>query len=265
MTIEYFLTDEGQFDYTEVINPTSQQQMYGYKAVGWNTDFSMTGWWQNMNVIALTTDSPLYDPDNGRLDSHSQAVQVQQTWAAGEKMPWLWTERGQDYTFTAETDMQVLGSWGDNLQQALMLTRFEDVSSGQRLWVQFRTFDNKYPDRPMDIFSDPHTGHQDIVVNIDVVPGTYSEFVSFDNSDTMQSDAYSGFMHFEANMSRQQFTNILLQVEESLGIDIQNESGYWSLIQAGVSPEMASGFPEWGIGDFGAMQIAVDSMAFWGA
>jgi hypothetical protein len=264
MTIEYFFTDDGQFDYETIYNPNSVEQMYGYKAVGWNTDFSMTGWWQGQNVFALTTDSPLYDPNNGRPDAHSQAIQLQYTWESGDEMPWLWTNRGQDYTFTIEGDLSVPVSWGDNLQQGLMLTRFGDVSSGQKLWVQFRMFDNLYPGRPIDIFSDPHTNYEDIVVNIDIVKDSYNQFVSFANSAEIETDAFSDVRHFEANMSRQQFTDLLIHAEQTLGIDIQNESGYWSLVQAGFSPEMASGFPQWGIGDTGAMQAAMDNISVWG-
>lgn len=262
---DIWLFDDGQLDtYQTKINPNSISQIWGWKAIGWNTDFSMTGWWQGQNVFALTTASQLYNPENGRADSHSQAIQMQMAWQAGKEMPWLWTARGQDYTFTIEGDLSMPVSWGDNLQQGLMLTRFEDVSSGQRLWVQFRTFDNQNTDRGIQIYSDPHTDYQDIVVNIEVKPGTYQHLVSFDDSASIQGEAHSDVFHFEASMSRQQFTNLLYEVENALGIDIQNESGYWSLIQAGFSPEMASGFPQWGIGEQGAMQMTMEDLAVWG-
>lgn len=260
---DIFIFDDGQLDpYQTRINPNSISQIWGWKAIGWNTDFAMTGWWQGHNVFAMTTNSQEFHPADTPA-SRSQAIQMQRAWQAGEEMPWLWTARGQEYTFTIEGDIGMPVSWGDNLRQALMLTRFEDVVSHQRLWVQFRTFDSNNTHRGIQVYSDPHTNYQDIVVNIEARPGTYSQFVNFDHSATIQQHAHADAFHFEASMSRQQFTNLLLHVESALGADIQTESGYWSLIQAGFSPEMASGYAQWGIGDHGAMQMTMENLAVW--
>lgn len=268
---KYFLYDDGPLDYSPLIEPRSQATMLGYKAVAWNTDLSMTGLWQGKNVLAMTTASPLFDI----AQEISQGIQVQNTWNAYEQLPWLWTERGQAYELTIELDYAVPVSWGNNLRQAVAGYRFEDVSApqegtghGQRLWVQFGLFDSLYPNRGIEIWSDPHTNHEDVALQVPVAPdGRYAEYFDFSGSTTgIRSGAFSDMQHIEVSMSRQQFTNLIALVEDRLGVDLQNESGYWSMIHAmGASVEMASfATPQWGIADHGAMQMAVANLEVFG-
>lgn len=261
--MDIFIFDEGRLDdYDTHINATSRADLIGWSATAWNTDLSMTGWWQGMNVFAMTTNSPLYNPDGNRLDAKSQAIQMQQAWETWEEMPWLWTDKGQDYTLTMSMEQKMPVSWGNNLQQGLMFTRFEDVTSGQKLWVQFHTFNNRNGEF-LDIYRDPHTGNQDIVINLSISEGNAHLF-DFSASDTIKQHAYDEFNHYEVGMSRGQFTHLIGMAENALGIDLQNESGYWSMIQAGWSPEMASNIPELGIGEQGAMQMAMENLSLIG-
>lgn len=265
-----FLFDDDEFDYAPLLEPTSQQQMYGYHAVAWNTDFSITGYWQGHNVLAMTTDSPLFDIHNE--PTHSQGIQVQHTWNAHEQMPWLWTTQGQSYELTTELDYSVPVSWGNNLRQVVSGYRFEDVSSeymdtghGLRLWVQFGLFDNLYPDRPISVWHDAHTG-EDIAVQIPL--GQSSPFFDFSGSTTgIRNQQFNEMEHVEISMSRQQFTDLLIYIENQLDMDIQNESGYWSMIQAmPASVEMASfPVPQWGIGDHGAIQMFAENLMVYGS
>ncbi len=262
--VKYFLYDDDRFDYTGLVEPVSQAAMLGYKAVAWNTDLSMTGWWQGRNVIGMTTNDKLFDITK----EISQAVQIQETHKPYEELPWLWEKnQGVNDKIVMSADVAMPVSWGTNLQQANFLLRYEDVSRlqpgtdhGQRLWVQPAFFDNKFNTRPIEIYQDPYTGFQDIVVNVQIKPGNYSQYFDFSKSNTLQMKAYDNLLHFEVSQSRQQFSDMLILVEKTLGIDIQNEAGYWSLIQEGITAEMASFpayAPKWGIGDHGAQQMAM--------
>lgn len=262
---KYYLYDDGVFDYTGLVEPTSQNAMLGYKAIAWNTHLDMTGWWQGRNVIGMTTNDSLFDMSKGDI---SQAVQVQMTHKPYDVLPWLWeANQGVNDKLVQAADVAMPVSWGTNLQQANFLLRYEDVSKlqagtdhGQRLWVQAAFFDNKYNTRGIEIYKDPYTGYQDIVVNVQIKPGQHGAYFDFSNSNTLQMTAYDDLKHFEFTQTRAQFSNMLTLVEQKLGVDIQNEAGYWSLIQEGITAEMATfpaNAPKWGIGDHGAQQMAM--------
>jgi len=262
---QYFLYDDDRFDYAPLVEPTSQAAMQGYKAVAWNTNLNMTGWWQGRNVIGMTTDDKLFDMGKGDI---SQTVQIQTTWKAGAQMPWTWEPaQGVNDKMTIAADVAMPVSFGNNLRQAVLGYRMEDVSAiqagtdhGQRIWLQFATFDSQNVKRPMEIYFDPYTSFRDIVVTLQIRKGEYSQFFDFSKSANVQQNAYDSLLHFEVTQSRQQFSNLLSHVENVLGVDLQNETGYHSMIQALVSPEMATfpqGAPQFGIGHFGAQQMAI--------
>lgn len=275
---KYFLYDDDRFDYTGLVEPASEAAMIGYHAVSWNTSLTMTGWWQDRNVIGMTTADPLFSlGQGGNANDISQAVQIQQKWYAGQQLPWLWESgQGQQDKLAMAADVAVPVSWGTNLQQSNFLLRYEDVSAklpawghGQRLWIQAFTFDNKHPARPMEIYRDPYTEGRDIVINVPIKAGTYSQFFDFSGSTSLQSTAFDDLRDFHFSQTRQQFTDLLAHVERTLGVDIQNESGWWSLLQVGYTSEMAS-LPAtdsrsaaWGIGDHGAMQTAIMNLEVW--
>lgn len=247
----YFLYDDGQFDYSPLIEPASQSAMLGYKAVAWNTGLGQTGWWQGRNVIGMTTNDLLFDINN----EISQTVQIQETHNPYEDMPWAWEpNQGVNDTIGISADVAMPVSWGNNLRQANFLLRYEDVSTGQRLWIQPVFFDSQNVNRPMDIFYDPYTGYQDIVVSVQM--RGVSPYFTF--TGEIQQNAYNDLVHYEVTQTRQQFGDLLNHIEGALGVDVQNEPGYWSLIQEGITAEMASfAVEKWGIGDHGAQQMAV--------
>lgn len=273
----YYLKDDDIFDYSPLIEPTSERQMLGYKAVAWNTGLQWTGWWQGRNVIGMSTTDPMFNPNGGSANDISQAVQIQQTWEDGAVLPWLWeTGQGQSDKLGMAIDVAIPVSYGTNLQQSNFLLRYEDISAnipqwghGQRLWVQAFTFDNKYPNRPMEIYQDPYTDGRDIVVNVPIIKGTNTQFFDFSQSANLQTKAFDDLRDFNFTQTRQQFTDLLVHIEKTLKVDIQNESGYWSILQAGYTSEMAS-IPvsdwrnaAWGIGDHGAMQTAMMNLEVW--
>lgn len=269
--VNYFFHDDFIFDYSGLVEPTSQAAMLGYKAIAWNTSLNMTGWWQGRNVIGMTTNDSLFDMSKGDI---SQAVQIQQTWKAGENLPWLWeAAQGVNDKMTISTKAAVPVSWGSNLQQSNFLIRYEDVSKlqagtdhGQRLWIQPVFFDNKYPYRPMEVYKDPYTNFEDIVVNVSIKRGEKSEYFDFSKSAEIQQHAFNDLRDFEVTQSRAQFDLLLRHIETRLGVDLQNETGYYSVIQAGVTSEMASfpaNAPKWGIGHEGAMQSAFSEIHFY--
>jgi hypothetical protein len=278
MTKNYFLFDDGIFDYQGIVEPTSENQLLGYKAIAWNTTLQWTGWWQDRNVIGMSTTDPLFNPQGGNVNDISQAVQIGQKWNAGTIHPWIWEAgQGQADTFNRAIDAAIPISYGTNLQQSNFYDRWEDTSyinpewgHGQRLWIQTFVFDNKNPARPMEIYFDPYTEGRDIVVNVPIIKGTYTQFFDFSKSEiNLQTTAWNDLKHVEVNQTRQQFTDLLIHVENFTGIDLQNESGWWSLMQAGYTSEMAS-IPAndwrssaWGIGDHGAMQTAMMNMEVW--
>jgi len=271
LNTQYFLYDDGAFDYSPMVEPTSQNAMLGYKAVAWNTDLSMTGWWQGRNVIGMTTNDLLFDMSKGDI---SQAVQIQQTWKPYDNLPWLWeAAQGVNDSIHISAEVAMPVSYGTNLKQANFLFRYEDVSHlqagtnhGQRLWLQAHIFDSQNINRPIDIYRDPYTNFEDIVVNVQIKPNTYGDYFDFRNSAGIQQNAYDNLLHFEFGQSRLQLDNLLRFVERDEGIDLQNETGYWSLIQVGITAEMATfptGAHKFGIGSFGAQQMAIMDLAVW--
>ena len=264
----FFLFDDGAFDYTGLVEPKSQKSMVGYHATAWNTDLSYTGRYKGMNVVGITTNDKLFDMSKGDI---SQAVQIQKVWNPHDVLPWLWEkDQGIYDKLTIEYQTAVHISWGNNLQQVNSLLRFEDVSKlqagtdhGQRLWIQCISFDNKYQNRPMEIYRDPYTNFEDIVVNVPIIKGTHTDMFDFSKSANITGKAHSDLRDIEITIARWQFNNILAKVEKVLGVDLQNEAGYWSLIQAGATNEMASfpiGQSKWGIGHEGAMQVQYENL-----
>lgn len=262
---DYLLYDEDRFDYSGLVEPTSQAAMLGYKAIAWNTSLGMTGWWQGRNVIGMTTNDSLFDMSKGDI---SQAVQIQQTFAPHQKLVWLWEPaQGVNDKLVVSADVAMPVSWGSNLRQANHLYRFEDVSHlqagtdhGQRLWIQPSFHDSQNVNRPMDVYRDPYTNFEDIVVNVQIKKGEYGQFFDFSKSANITQTAHDDLRHFEVTQTRQQFSALISHVEKVLGVDLQNEAGYWSLIQAGITAEMASfpqNAPKWGIGHEGAQQMAM--------
>ena len=280
MTKRFLIADYDVLDYQGIVEPTSESQMLGYKAVAWNTGLQWTGWWQGRNVMGMSTADPLFSHgQGGNVNDVSQAIQIQYTWKAGEKMEWLWeAEQGQSDYFGMKALVAQPISYGTNHQASNFLLRYEDISSfnpdwghGQRLWIQAFTFDNKYPHRPMEIYLDPYTDGRDIVVNVPIRQGTYGQYFDFSGSAEIQQFAHDDLRVYSMGQNRQQFTDLTYLAEAITGIDLQNESGYWSVIQAGFTSEMASFQPTdwrsaaWGIGDHGAQQTAVMNIEVWDA
>jgi hypothetical protein len=243
--------------------------MLGYKAVAWNTSLGMTGWWQGRNVIGMTTNDANF---NMAASDISQAVQIQQTWAAGENLPWLWEyDQGVNDKIGIACDIAMPVSYGTNLRQAVLGFRYEDISAtqagadhGQRLWIQFATFDSQNVNRPLYIYKDPYTANLDIVATVQIHKGQNTEFFDFSGSAEIQQNAYNDLQHFEVTQTRTQMYNLIKHIETQTGLDLQDQVGYWSMIQALVSPEMASfAVPQWGIGDHGAQQMALMNFEVW--
>lgn len=274
----YFLYDDGMFDYTPIVEPQSEKLLKGYQAKSWNAGFEITGWWQGRNVIGLTTNDKLFNPAGGNVNDISQAIQIGNTWSDKPLHPWIWEPlQGQNDKYGKAIDVAVPVSYGTNLQQSNFYDRWEDTSyinpawgHGQRLWIQTFTFDNKYANRPMEIYLDPYTDGRDIVVNVPIIKGTYGQFFDFSKSTmNLQTKAFDDLRHVEVTQTRQQFTDLLYHVEKVTGINLQNESGWWKLLQAGYTSEMAS-IPAsdwrssaWNIGDHGAMQTAWMNLEVW--
>lgn len=267
----YFLYDDGVFDYTGLVEPTSQNAMLGYKAIAWNTGLQWTGWWQGRNVLGMSTTDPLFDMSKGDI---SQAVQIQQTWKPYAQLPWLWeSNQGQSDSIHISAEVAMPVSYGTNLRQANFLFRYEDVSKlqpgtdhGQRIWIQPSFFDSQNIKRPIDIYRDPYTNYEDIVVNVQIRPNEYKDYFDFSGSAAIQQSAHDNLLHFEFGQSRLQLDNLLRLIERDEGIDLQNETGYWSLIQVGITAEMASfpaNAPKFGIGSYGAQQMAMMDLAVW--
>lgn len=259
----YFLYDDDRFDYTPLYEPNNINQIWGYHAVAWNTGFQWTGWWEGRNVVGMSTSDPLYNINT----DISQAVQIQQAQKPYENLPWLWeAAQGVNDKIVIAADVAMPVSWGTNLQQANFLFRYEDVSHiqpgtdhGQRLWIQPIFFDNRNPNRPIEIYRDPYTNYEDLVVNLPIKPGTYTKYFDFSKSSSIKSTAHNEMYHYEVTQSRQQFNDLIILVEKTTGVDLQNETGYYSLIQEGITAEMASfpaSNPMYGIGDHGAQQMA---------
>lgn len=268
---QFYLYDDGYFDYRGVVEPRSLNEIIGYTATAWNTGLQHTGWWQGRNVIGISTTDPLFSHGKGgNVNDVSQAVQIQQTFNK-PLHPWIWeADQGHSDIIGMKAKVAQPISWGTNHQASNFLLRLEDTSAfnsdwghGQRLWIQVFTFENKYPNRPMEIYMDPYTDGRDIVVNVPLKKGTYEQFFDFSGSADVQSKAYNNLLDFQWHQSRKQYTDLTYKVERDLGIDIQNESGYWKILQTGFTSETASfqvsdwRSKAWDIGDHGAMQTAI--------
>jgi hypothetical protein len=252
---QYFLQDDGRFDYSPLVNPASQAAMLGYRAIGWDVSFAMTGRWQGENVFAITTQ----DKEFNISKEVAQGIQLQHTWEAGEQLPWLWeANQGQQDTLNFSFDYRVPVSVGDNLRMVIGGYRFEDILSGQRIWFQFQAFDSQNVNRPLQIYRDPHTGGEDIVIQAQINKARDYRF-DFSRSDEIRQNAFTDYHHVEVGMTRQTFTDYLIQA------GVNHEAGYWSLIQAmPFSVETASfEVPKWGIGDDGAIQVMVNNVEVW--
>lgn len=253
----YFLYDDGYFDYKPLLNPISQAAMLGDKLIGWDMSFAMTGRWHGENVFAVTTS----DKEFNIKTEVAQGFQLQETFAVGAKLPWLWeVGQGQNDILGFSFDYRVPVSVGDNLRMVIGGYRFEHISTHERVWFQFQAFDSQNVNRPLQIYKDPHTGYADTVVQVQIDKDRDYGF-DFSQSDEIRNTAFTDYKHIEVEMTRQVFTDYLIAA------GLPSEAGYWSMIQAmPFSVETASfEVPKWGIGDDGAIQVMAQNVAVWDA
>lgn len=253
-----FFNYSGMFHYQQEFNPNVESANSGFKAISYSQDFSMTGWWQNINTVAITTSSPVLGSWPVWNNSYNnQEIRIQQGWQDGEALPWLWTGRGQDYTLTLSATKSLPVAYGDAMMQGLLGFRFEHILSGERLWVQMRTF-NSAGDAPrLEIAQDMHTG-TDYMVNAQGLEGDY---LNFFNIDQVRDTTWINQTGIDFSMTRGQFTNLLQHTNNTLGINLDDESGYWELDFVHVAIEQASAIDgvanPWNLGSDGHMQMQV--------
>lgn len=239
----------GQMHYKEELHPLDEKKLEGFSAISYNQDFAMTGWWQNSNVAALYSTSAEFQQGA----EATQEIRIQQGWDGGEFMPWVWNERGTDYTLHLSATKAIPVAYGDAFMQGLMGFRFEHILTGERVWIQMRTYTSGDDSDYVLAYRDPHTNFTESLL---YVQGESDHFALLFDTTDIKGYTWGETETFDFSMTRQQFATALEVTGEATGQDYDTEPGWWSLIQAHVAIEQAS-FD----GQQGFMQMQLDEFS----